>query len=51
MAWYSDVHFKHQAFVEFFVAEKESVTIIHKQLKNVYSGKAVDKSTLSHWAS
>jgi hypothetical protein len=37
ISWYGDVHFEHQAVNEFLVAEKESVTNIHKQLENVQS--------------
>jgi hypothetical protein len=33
VAWYGDVHFKQWAVTEFIVAEKESVTNIHKRLK------------------
>jgi hypothetical protein len=51
MAWCGDVHLKQQAIVEFLVAEKESVTNIHRQLKNVYGDNAVDKNTICHWAS
>jgi hypothetical protein len=50
MAWY-DVHCKQQAVIEFLVADKESVTNIHKWLKNVYGVNAFDKSTVSCWAS
>ena len=35
ISWYSDVHFEHWAVTEFLVAEKESVTNIHRQLENV----------------
>ena len=50
MAWY-DVHCKQQAVIEFLVADNESVTNIHKWLKNVYGVNASDKSTVSCWAS
>jgi hypothetical protein len=33
------------------VAQKESVTNIHRLLNNVYGDNAVDKSTVSRWAS
>jgi hypothetical protein len=45
------VHLKQQAVIEFLVAEKESVTNIHRRLKYVYRDNAVDKSTVSHWTS
>jgi hypothetical protein len=32
------------------VAAKDSVTNIHKRLKNVYGVNAVDKNTVSLWA-
>ena len=35
MVWYSDVHFKQWAVTEFLVAEKESVSNNHQQLRNV----------------
>jgi hypothetical protein len=33
IAWYGDVHFKKWAVIEFLLAEKKSVTNIHKRLK------------------
>ena len=33
LVWYSDVHFKQWAVMEFIVAEKQSVMIIHKWFK------------------
>jgi hypothetical protein len=51
VAWYGDVHFEQLVVTEFLVAEKESVTNIYQQLKNVYGISAIDKSTCSHWAS
>jgi hypothetical protein len=36
--------------VKFFVAEKESVPNIHKQLTCVYGVNVLDKSTVSRWA-
>jgi len=33
MAWYGDVRFKQRTVMEFLVAEKESVTNIHKRLE------------------
>jgi hypothetical protein len=51
MAWCGDVRFKQRAVIEFLVAEKESVINIHRQLKNAYGDNAVDKSTVSCWAS
>jgi hypothetical protein len=50
MAWCGDVCFKQWVITKFLVAEKESVTNIHKWLKNVYSVNAVYKSTVSHLA-
>ena len=37
--------------IEFLVAEKESVMSIHRWLNYVYCLSAVDKSTVSCWAS
>jgi hypothetical protein len=51
MAWCSDLGFKQRVVIEFLMAEKESITNIHKRLKNVYVVNAVDKSTISRWAS
>jgi hypothetical protein len=51
MAWCGEVRFKERAVIEFPVVEKESVTKIHRRLKNVYGDNAVDKSTVSRWAS
>jgi len=39
------------AVIEFLVAEKESVMSIHRWLNNVYCLSAVDKRTVSCWAS
>jgi hypothetical protein len=50
MAWY-DVRIKQRDVIEFLMTEKGSITNIHKRLKNVYSVNAVDKSTVSVWAS
>lgn len=33
MAWYGDVRFKQRTVMEFLVAEKESITNIHKRLE------------------
>jgi hypothetical protein len=46
MAWFGDLCLKQRAVIEFVVAEKESITNIHRRLKNVYGDNAVDKSTL-----
>jgi uncharacterized protein (UPF0261 family) len=35
MAWYGDVNFQQWAVTEFLVAEKESVSNNHQQLRNV----------------
>jgi hypothetical protein len=35
MAWYGDVHFKQRDVTEFLVAEKESLSNNHQQLRNV----------------
>jgi hypothetical protein len=51
MAWCDDVRLKQRTVIEFLVAEKKSVTNIHRRLKNVYGDNAVDKSTVSCWAS
>jgi hypothetical protein len=60
MVWYGDVRLKQRTVIEFLVAEKESVMNIHKRLNiyiymfkyiSIYSVNAVDKSTVSHWAS
>jgi hypothetical protein len=47
IAYYGDVRFKQRAVTEFIVAEKASVTNIHKGLKMYRVLSAVDKSTLS----
>jgi hypothetical protein len=39
------------AVIQFLVAEKESVMSIHRWLNNVYCLGAVNKSTVSCWAS
>jgi hypothetical protein len=46
MVWYGYVCFKQCTVTEFLVAEK-SIMNIHKQLKNVYSVRAVEKALLS----
>lgn len=46
LVWYSDVHFKQWAVIEFLVAEKQSVMRIHKWLKNTYVINAVHKGTV-----
>jgi hypothetical protein len=51
MAWNGNVRFKQRAIIEFLVTEKELVTNIHKRLKSLYDLNAVDKSTISLWAS
>jgi hypothetical protein len=51
MAWCGDVRLKQRAVTEFLVTEKESVTNIHRRLKNVYGDNAVDESTVSRWVS
>jgi hypothetical protein len=51
MAWCGDVRLKQRAVIEFLVAEKESVTNIHRWLKKLYGDNAVDKSTVIRWAS
>jgi hypothetical protein len=51
LAWCGDVRLKQLVVIEFLVAEKESVTNIHRRLKNVYGDSAVDKSTVSRWDS
>jgi hypothetical protein len=42
MAQYGKVRFKPWTFTEFLVAQKESVTKVHKRLKNVYGVNAVE---------
>ena len=49
MAWYGDVRFKQWAVTEFSVAEKESVTNIHKGLK-MYRVLVLLIKALSRWA-
>lgn len=49
MAWYSDVRFKQRTVTEFSVAEKESVTNIHNELK-MYRMLALFIKALSRWA-
>jgi len=51
MAWYGNVRFKQQAIIEFFETEKELVTNSDKGLQSLYGVNAVDKSTISLWAS
>jgi hypothetical protein len=50
VAWSGYMRLKQRAVIEFLVAEKESVTNIHRRLQNVYGDNDVDKSTVSHWA-
>ena len=45
----SDVCCKQLAGTEFLVANKESVTGIHKSLRTVYTNAVVDRSSLGHW--
>jgi hypothetical protein len=45
------VRFKQRTVVEFLVAEKESLSNIHKRLKSVYHLNAVGRSTLRIWVS
>jgi hypothetical protein len=40
---------KQLGVTEFLVANKESVTSIHKSLCIVYTSPIIDKSTLDHW--
>jgi len=52
MTWYGDMCFKQQAVTEFLLEEKDSLTNIHIQLKNVLCGvNGVDTGTVIHWAS
>ena len=45
--WYSDLHIKQWAVIKFLVAEKQSVTRIHKWLKiYIYGVNAVYKGTV-----
>jgi len=46
LVWYSDVHFKQWAVIEFLVAEKQSVMRIYKKLKNIYGVNAVHRGTV-----
>ena len=48
MVWYDYICFKPSTVTEFLVAEK-SIMNIHKQLKNVYSIRAVERSIVTHW--
>jgi hypothetical protein len=48
--WYGNMCFKQWAVRKFLVAEKESGTNIHKQLKNVHDANAVDKRTVQQRA-
>ena len=48
ITFYGNVLLKQQAVIGFLVAENESVTNIHQQLKNVYGVRVFDKSTVSH---
>jgi len=50
MVWYGYVCFKQCTVTEFLVAQKSTMNI-HKQLKNVYSVRAVERSTVKHWPS
>jgi hypothetical protein len=51
LRYYGGVPFIQRAVIEYLVAEKESVTDIHKQLNNAYGGSAAGTSTASRWAS
>jgi len=46
----NDVQYILRAVTELLVAEKESVTNIHKHLFSVYGSATVDRSTVGHWA-
>ena len=50
IVWYGYVCFTQCTVTEFLMAEK-SIMNIHKQLKDVYSVRAVDKSTVKRWSS
>jgi hypothetical protein len=45
------VRFRQRAVIKFLETEKELVTNIHKRLKSLNGANAVDKSTISLWAS
>jgi hypothetical protein len=45
----NDVEYKQCARIEFLVAEKESVTNVHKCLCNVYGGAVFNRSTIDCW--
>ena len=49
MASVTEVRSKQKAVIKFLLAEKETVTNIHRRLRNVYGDLAVDKSTVSRW--
>lgn len=51
MAATLDVRQKQRAVIEFLCCENETVGNIHKRLKKVYGNAAVDRSTVSRWAS
>jgi hypothetical protein len=46
MVWYGEVHFQQRVVTELLVAKKQSVMNIHKQLKNMQSVNAVNRSTV-----
>jgi len=48
MAWQVDLRNQHRVVIEFLVAEKESVTYIHKRFKNVYGINAVKKNRVNY---
>jgi hypothetical protein len=45
MAQYGNLYFKQQAVSSFPVAEKGSVTNVHRWLKYVYAVNAIDRNT------
>ena len=51
MAATLDIRQKQHAVIEFLCCENETVGNIHKRLKRVYGAAAVDRSTVSRWAS
>ena len=51
MAAARETRTKQRAVIEFLYAEQETISNIHRRLKNVYGEETVDRSTVSRWVS
>lgn len=49
LVWYSDVHSKQWAVIEFLVTKKQSVMRIHKWLKKYMVSMLFIKELFCHW--